>query len=303
MRQRYTFRAMAAEHEILVDAADASLARAAVDAAIADVQRIERKYSRYREDSVVGAINASAGLRDVAIDDETAALLRYADQCFRLSGGRFDITSGVMRRAWNFRAYPPRVPAQEDIDALLPLVNWSSVAFDSKAIRLPRPGMEIDLGGIGKEYAADRAAAILADLGVDRALVNLGGDVRALGAPSDAAAWRVGIQNPRNAEGIAVASVEIRDGAVATSGDYQRCFDVGGRRYCHVIDARTGWPVHHWQSVSTIAPLAVVAGSCSTIAMLLGGDGASFLESQGVPWLGVDAGGAIHGTLAPLEPR
>jgi thiamine biosynthesis lipoprotein len=303
MRQRFTFRAMAAEHEILVDAADASLARAAVDAAIADVQRIERKYSRYRDDSVVAEINASAGVREVAVDDETAALLRYADQCFRLSEGRFDITSGVMRRAWHFGADPPRVPTQDEIDRLLPLVDWSSVAFDSAAIRLPRAGMQIDLGGIGKEYAADRAAAILADRGIDRALVNLGGDVRALGAPSDASAWRVGIQHPRKPEGVAVASVEIRDGAVATSGDYQRYFDVAGRRYCHVIDARTGWPVHHWQSVSTIAPLAVVAGSCSTIAMLLCGDAVPFLESQGVPWLGIDAGGAIHGTLAAPTPR
>jgi thiamine biosynthesis lipoprotein len=102
---------------------------------------------------------------------------------------------------------------------------------------------------------------------------------------------------------MAIASVDIRDGAVATSGDYQRFFDVAGRRYCHVIDARTGWPVDHWQSVSTIAPLAVVAGSCSTIAMLLCGDAAPFLESQGVPWLGIDAGGAIHGTLATPTPR
>ncbi|MCC7217980.1 MAG: FAD:protein FMN transferase, partial [Burkholderiales bacterium] len=245
----------------------------------------------------VSAINAAAGAHEVAIDAETAALLRYADQCHRLSGGRFDVTSGVLRRAWNFRAAEPRLPAQSEIDALLPLIGWQDVAFDARSVRLPRAGMEIDFGGIGKEYAADRAATILAERGVAHALVNLGGDVRAIGGQADGAPWRIGIRHPRDALPGAIASVELRDGAVATSGDYQRYFEIDGVRYCHVLDPRTGRPVHRWQSMSVVAPLAIVAGSCSTIAMLMQDEAPAFLASQGVAWLGVDDHGNVHDTL------
>ena len=303
MRHRFTFPAMATEHEILVDGADSAAMRAAVEAAIDDVHRIERKYSRYRGDSIVSRINAAAGRDAVAIDYETAALLRYANQCHLLSGGRFDVTSGVLRRVWDFRASPPQLPSQDDLDRVLPLIGWGDVQFDEHGIRLPREGMEIDFGGIGKEYAADRAATILAERGVRHALVNLGGDVRALGGQADGSPWRIGIQHPREAAPHAIASVPIREGAVATSGDYQRHFEVDGRRYCHVLDPRTGWPVHRWRSVSVVAPLAIVAGSCSTIAMLMEDDAPSFLESQGVAWLGVDDGGAIRGTLAQEAAR
>jgi thiamine biosynthesis lipoprotein len=292
---------MAAEHEILVDADDEARARNAVDAAIADVHRIERKYSRYRADSVVSAINAAAGRHEVEIDEETAALLRYADRCYALSGGRFDITSGVLRRAWDFRADPPRVPAQDEIDRLLPLIGWPAVTFDGHRLRLPRAGMEIDFGGIAKEYAADRAATVLADRGVASALVNLGGDVRALGARRNGEPWRIGIQHPRSPTGTAIASIDVADGAVATSGDYQRFIDVGGRRYSHLVDPRTGWPVDAWQSISVMAPLAIVAGSLSTIAMLFAERASAFLAEQDVAWLGVDRAGAQHGTLASLR--
>jgi thiamine biosynthesis lipoprotein len=158
--------------------------------------------------------------------------------------------------------------------------------------------MEIDFGGIGKEYAADRAAAILTERGVVHALVNLGGDVRALGGQADGTPWRVGVRHPRaTAVGTAIASVEIADGAVATSGDYERYVEIDGRRYCHLLDPRTGWPVRAWQSISVVAPLAVVAGSVATIAMLLADDAPAFLASQGLPWLGVDAAGEVRGTL------
>jgi thiamine biosynthesis lipoprotein len=297
-RHRATFRAMAAEHEITVDAASAPLADAALRAAVDDVLRIEAKYSRYRDDSVTTRINRAAGNRAVEVDDETAALLGYADQCHRLSGGRFDITSGVLRRAWDFKRTPPQLPTREALDALLPLIGWSRIEFDGSAIRLPRAGMEIDFGGIGKEYAADRAAAILGEHGIAHALVNLGGDVRAIGAQADGSAWRIGIRHPRATPLAAIASVDVRAGAVATSGDYERFFEVDGRRYCHLLDPRTGMPVDAWRSISVVAPLAVVAGSYSTIAMLLGADAAAFLDEHQLRWLGVDASGTVHDRLA-----
>jgi len=154
--------------------------------------------------------------------------------------------------------------------------------------------MEIDFGGIGKEYAADRAATLCIEHGIAHGLVNLGGDVRATGPQPDGAPWRVGIRHPRRA-GAVLATVALEAGAVATSGDYERCFEISGRRYCHILNAGTGLPVAHWQSVSVIAPLCVVAGSCATIAMLLEHKAEAFLRDQGLRYLAVAPDGALRG--------
>ena len=292
---RFEFRAMASTHELTLGAAAAALARRAADAAIADVERIEAKYTRFRDTSLVASINRAAGGAPVPIDAETAALLRYADACHAASRGRFDITSGALRRAWDFKRVPPRVPDAGEIDALRPLVDWTAVEWDERAIRLPRAGMEIDLGGIGKEYAADRAAAIAIDLGIPHGFVNLAGDVRAWGGHPDGTPWRVGIRHPRR-DGATVGGIDLRDGAVATSGDYERYVVVDGRRYCHILDATTGRPVDRWQSMSVAAPLCVVAGSGATVGMLLGDDAPAWLDAQALEWLGVDADGRVVGS-------
>ena len=284
---RFTFRAMAGEHELQLHAPSAAAARDAADAAIADVARIEAKYSRYRDDSLTTKINRAAGGAPVAIDAETAALLRYADQCYRMSDARFDITSGVLRRMWDFTARPARLPSASEITEVRMLIGWQLVEWDDRAIRLPKRGMEIDFGGIGKEYAVDRAAAILAERGIAHGLVNMGGDVRAIGTQVDGSPWRVGIRDPRRS-GEAIAVMEVIDGAVATSGDYERYFEIGGRRYCHILDPRTGMPVTHWRSVSVVAPLCSVAGSCATLAMLLEDRALPFLEAQQVVYFAVD---------------
>jgi thiamine biosynthesis lipoprotein len=289
---------MAAVHAITVDSADPRLARTAVDAAIADVLRIEAKYSRYREDSLLSRINRAAGTNAVEIDDETRALLDYADRCHALSHGRFDVTSGVYRRAWDFRSETPRVPDAAAVDALRQLVGWQHVERTPRSVMLRKRGMQIDFGGIGKEYAADRAATILQQHGIAHALVNLGGDVRAVGDQANGMPWRIGIRHPREAEPAVIASVDVADGAIATSGDYERYFEVEGRRYCHIIDAITGMPVWAWQSISVAAPLAIVAGSCATIAMLMGPEAPAFLGEQQVPWVGIDAAGRRAGSLA-----
>lgn len=289
-RYRQTFRAMAAEHSIELFAADPAQARAAAQAAIDDVLRIEAKYSRYRDDSVTTAINRAAGGAPVPIDGETAALLRYADQCHALSHGAFDITSGVLRRVWDFRRTLAALPSADALAAAVALVGWDEVEWTDTDIRLPRAGMEIDFGGIGKEYAADRAASLCVERGIVHGLVNLGGDIRAVGPQPDGAPWRVGIQHPR-AAGAVIGGFDLTAGALATSGDYERFIEVDGRRYCHILDARTGTPVSHWQSVSVAAPLCVAAGSCATIAMLLGEGAQAFLAAQGVRWLGVAADG------------
>ena len=290
---RVPFRAMAAEHELQLYAASHASAQRTADAVIADVARIEAKFSRYRDDSVTTRINRAAGGLPVAIDAETAALLRYAQQVFDLSDGRFDITSGVLRRVWDFKARPARLPPPASIAEARALIGWQRVEWDDHAIRLPERGMEIDFGGIGKEYAADRAATICLEHGIAHGLVNLGGDVRAIGALPNGTPWRIGIRDPR-CENRAIAVLEVADGAVATSGDYERYFDLEGRRYCHLLDPRTGMPVSHWQSVSVVAPLCVVAGSCATVAMLLEARAIPFLEAQRWAYLAIGPDGTIH---------
>jgi thiamine biosynthesis lipoprotein len=289
---RFPFRAMAGENELQLHAATPEHAARAARAAINEVARIEAKYSRYRADSVVSRINAAAGIGAVPIDEETAALLEYAHACWRESGGLFDPTSGVLRRAWRFEE--GRVPADGEIAPLLDLVGWSRVERDGASVRLPLPGMELDFGGFGKEYAVDRAGAVLRGMGIESALVNLGGDILVTGPAPGGASWRVGIRHPRRADDL-VATIAVGSGAIATSGDYERYFVKDGVRYCHILDPRSGHPVQGLQSVTVLGETCLIAGSASTIAMLKGErEGLEWLQASGVRHLSVDARGRLH---------
>lgn len=282
--------------EITAFCADAETWQMLVDALEGEARRIEAKYSRYRDDSVTTAINRAAGGAAVPIDDETAGLLRYADTCFQASGGRFDITSGVLRRAWDFAK--ASLPDPQRLAELLGKVGWHKVRWDDRHCALDAAGMEIDFGGIGKEYAVDRLAAIAARHGEHAVLINLGGDLRAVGPRADGSPWRIGIPHPRRPDSVA-AELTLLQGAVATSGDYERYFELGGRRYCHILDPRSGWPVEGMASVTVLAPVCVVAGSLSTLAMLHGVDAPAFLRWQGVPALTMDGDGRCQ-RLGPL---
>ena len=282
----FRFQAMSSVCEVRLEGDDEGVLGEAASLAIDEVHRIELKYSRYRADSIVSRINAAAGSGEsVAVDDETASLIDFAAQLHGLSDGLFDITSGVLRKAWDFRA--GRTPTDAELQALLPLMGWSLVAWRDQRIALPRAGMELDFGGFGKEYAADRAMSVLAAQGQRHGFVNLGGDIRVLGPRADGGAWRFGIQHPRRADAT-IASVDMVDGALASSGDYERFFERDGRRYCHILDPRTGWPVSSWSSVSVTAPACVAAGALSTIAMLKGEQALEFLSTQRAAFLAVD---------------
>ena len=286
------FGAMASRNEVRLVAPDETTARRWAQTAIDEVRRIEAKYSRYRDDTVISAINRAAGVDAVAVDDETAALLDFAARLHADSGGLFDLTSGVLRRVWDFKG--KRVPSQAEIDAILPLVGWHRVEWLRPHLRLPRVGMEIDFGGIGKEYAADRAAAALIASGARHGFVNLGGDVRGFGARPDSQAWAIAIQHPRVPDRF-IGTLDISSGAVATSGDYERFFEADALRYCHILNPRTGRPDVHWQGVSVAAPICIAAGACSTIAMLMPrADARQFLSRQGVGWLAVDPAGKVE---------
>jgi thiamine biosynthesis lipoprotein len=287
----FDFDAMASPCELRLQGPDEACLHAAAQAAIAEVRRIERKYSRYDDASIVSRINAAAGSgQPIEVDDETAALLDFAAHLHALSEGLFDITSGVLRRAWNFRV--PRVPTQQEIDALLPLIGWQQVHWRERCIALPRIGMELDFGGFGKEYAADRAAEVLGREGVAHGYVNLGGDIRAAGGRRDGSGWRIAIRHPRRDDAL-LRTIELHAGALATSGDYERYFEVDGRRYCHLLDPRSGWPVSYWQSVSVIAPTCAAAGAACTIAALRQRDGLAFLRREQLPHVLVDSQGNL----------
>lgn len=298
---RFAFRAMAADNEVQVHADDAALARAAAQRAIDEVRRIEAKYSRYRDDSLLARINAAAGGEPVPIDHETRALLDYADMCWRQSGGLFDVTSGVLRRAWNFDV--ARVPAEAELAPLLALVGWPRVERDGERIRLPAAGMELDFGGLGKEYAVDRALAEVAALGIDSALVNLAGDLAILGPQPGDVPWRVGIRHPREPGSLA-ARLDVSSGAMATSGDYERFVEVDGVRHCHLLDPRTGRAARGLRSVTVQGPSCLVAGSAATIAMLLGEEGGlRWLEGLGLPSYAIRADGGVADRLTPVRAQ
>ncbi len=281
---------MGSRCEIRLAAADAASARRKIALAIMEIRRIEHKYSRYRADSILSQINAAAGQHAIACDAETSALLDYADALQRASQGRFDITSGVLRKAWDFRRAV--LPSCAALAALLPLVDWQQVVRTPDCVYLPRAGMELDFGGFGKEYAVDRAAEVLQAQGIAHGYVNLGGDMRFLGPHPDGTPWMIGIQHPRDAQAT-IASIPVSRGALTTSGDYERYIDVAGQRYCHLLDPRSGMPVRFWRSVSVLAPLAIAAGSCSTLTMLLAQDGLDFLNQSGMSYLAMDQHGDI----------
>lgn len=264
---------------------DEAAARQGLGRALAEVERIEAKYSRYLPDSVTSRINATAASGEwFECDQETLDLLAHGDYLHRFSDGLFDMTAGVFRRVWDFQR--AEIPSGEAIAAVRQHVGWSRVAREGTRVRLDA-GMELDFGGFGKEYAVDQAAEVLLAEACQHGIVNLGGDVRVIGPKPDGTPWGVGIQDPRQ-PGKLLASIPLLGGGLATSGDYERFFDHGGRRYCHIISPLNGYPVAEWQSVSVLAPTALIAGGLATIAMLREQDAIDFLKAKAGGFLAID---------------
>lgn len=283
---RGDFVAMASPCVLLVDGGSRAQAHALLTQAQAEVQRIEHKFSRYRSDSVLSRLHAAQG-EPVQVDDETAGLLDFAAHCHALSGGLFDISSGVLRAAWRFDG-GDQLPDARHLQALVARVGWQRLQWRRPWLCLPE-GMELDLGGIGKEYAADRVLGLLMSQTAQPLLVNLGGDLVVSGARADGSAWTVGIEGieapPLAAMAPdAAALLSLRAGALATSGDARRFVLNGGVRYGHILDPRDGWPVRGApRSVTVAAPTCTEAGLLSTLAMLQGPGAQAWLAAQGVP--------------------
>ncbi len=291
---RHEFFAMGSDCIICLQGCSSSAAQATARSAEAEVRRIELKFSRYRTDSELSRINAVAAVGgETTVDAETRGLIDFAQACHRRSDGAFDITSGLLRAAWDFKG--ASLPTQSVLDGLLPRIGMGKVKLSDQGVAFAHAGMELDLGGLGKEYAADRAAEICADLGAEHGFVDLGGDIRVVGPQLDGQPWRIGIRDPLD-PALLVAEVELHSGALATSGDYERFIEVDGRRYCHILDPRTGWPRAGLSSVTVITDRCLVAGSLATSAMVMGADGPAWLQNLGVRHILVDDHGVRTGT-------
>lgn len=250
------------------------------------INHYETKYSRYQSSSVTSRINLSAGMETVELDEETAKLIDYAAVLHQQSDGLFDITSGILRKVWNFKSNA--LPTQQEIEQLLPKIGWEKVEWNSPFIRLPHAGMEIDFGGYVKEYTADVVADFCLQNGVNHGLINLGGDIHVLGPHPNGSPWRVGIQHPRQIK-KAIASIDISQGAIATSGDYERFMMIDGVRYSHLLNPFTGHTIQpQFASVSIVAARCLIAGSFSTIALLKSVEDPAWLGAIGLPHLIVD---------------
>ena len=276
-----TFAAMASPCEILFEGTDAALALELGTLAAAEAWRIEDKFSRYLPDSVISRINRSGGT-PVALDAETVSLMQFAERCHALSDGAFDITSGVLRRAWRFDGGEFR-PARDEIVRLRERVGFERLAFAPPLLTVPE-GMELDLGGLGKEYAVDRALGLLVSRAPGAVLVNFGGDLAANRAPMSGP-WQVAVERP-DTDREARLLLDFSSGGLATSGDTRRFVFVDGVRYGHILDVRTGWPVTGApRSVTVAGGTCVEAGLLATLAMLHGHQAEAFLgDQQALHW-------------------
>lgn len=284
---RGRFKAMASPCECLVVCDDEALAKELIMLAYNEAQRIEKKFSRYRLDNIIHKINHSES-KDISVDEETADLLDFSAQCYELSDGLFDVTSGVLREAWQFDG-SNNIPATSLVEQTLQRVGWPKVKWLRPNLSM-QSGMEIDLGGLGKEYAVDQAAKLMKNHAPDvNALINFGGDLVATGPRLNDVPWSIGVDDPSRTGEQAVGGVQLSKGALATSGDARRYLLKDNIRYSHILNPKTGWPVEQApRSVSVMANTCIEAGMLATFALLQGKEARVFLEEQDVHFWVVD---------------
>ena len=274
------FTAMGSPCEILIDTDDDKQAAQITNIAAGEATRIERKFSRYRNDNIIHRINNSSG-GTIEVDLETAQLLDFAAKLYRLSDGMFDVTSGVLRKAWQFDG-GEHLPDHNTIKRLLPDIGWSKLKWNNPVLSMPS-GMQIDLGGIGKEYAVDRCIQLIRTDSTVACLVNFGGDLAVTGPRHNDQPWQVGIESaeiPGENSGQVLA---LSHGAIATSGDVRRFVLKNGRRYGHILNPKTGWPVEGApRTVTVTAGTCTEAGMLATFAMLQGKNCEHFLQAEGI---------------------
>ena len=277
---RGQFSAMASPCEVLVDSDDIAAAEHLTSLVADEAWRIEDKFSRYSPGNIIDRINTAGG-EGVQVDDETAQLIDFSVTLNELSDGKFDITSGVLRRVWRFDG-SSKVPTREAVIDVMQHIGWHRVEWMSPILTMA-PGMEIDLGGIGKEYAVDRCAGLLRNTTDAACLINFGGDLVATGKPTHRDAWKVGIEALNAEKHESDRLVNLVTGGLATSGDARRFLVHDGIRFSHILDPTTGWPVPDApRSITVAADSCTQAGMLSTLGMLKGAQAEAFLDAQGV---------------------
>jgi thiamine biosynthesis lipoprotein len=269
--RRLAFRAMATDCAVQYAAPGGDAQAAAFEKAAASwVHAFEAKFSRFQPGSIVSRINGAAGKEWVPVDAETEGLLSLCDTLYFMTRGILDPSALPLIRIWDWKAAPPSVPGAAAIAGALRLVGWPKVRREPGRVFLPEAGMALDFGGFGKEYAVDIVSLVAKEHGIEACLVDFGHDIRASGPPPGRPAWHIGLEDPMS-PGKTWSSVALRGKSVASSGDYIRCFTIAGRRYGHIIDPRTGWPVSNGCVQATvIADTCLQAGMLSTSAFIAG---------------------------------
>lgn len=273
---------------------DAARARAAFDAAVAEIKRVEALMTTWSPDSEISRINAAAGKSAVAVGDETFRILEESVKTSQISEGTFDITFQTLHGLWKFdEDLDPHPPADKDVKARLAFVGYKNIKLDAekRTVMLAKERTRIGLGGIAKGYAVDRAVKVLDDAGLTSFFVQAGGDLFARGKKPDGSEWSAGVRDPRGPSNKLFAKLPISDHAFSTAGDYERAYVIDGRRYHHILDPRTGYPATACRSVTIWAPTALVADEIDDAVFVLGPDkGLALVESlDGVGAVVVDA--------------
>ena len=272
-----------------------------LDLVFDEMRRVDSMMSAHDPGSVVSEINADAGVDSMSVPDELYKVLQFGVAFGQISGGAFDISIGPLVRLWDIGGAEPRVPEPEEIDDALGLVNYRDVLlldYENRVL-LRKRGMHLDLGGIAKGYAADRAVELLDKSNIDRALIDFGGNIVAFGEKENGEAWRIGIQHPVEPRGNYLGLLLVKNSSVVTSGDYERYFEVEDRRYHHILDTETGYPVDNGVvSVTIVADNSLTADALSTTVFALGIDeGLTLVENfDGVEAVVVTDSKVIHMT-------
>lgn len=279
--RRLRFQALGTTCEVQYVCADPEAAARFESAAAGWVHAFEAKYSRFRDSSLISKINQAAGREWVAIDAETEELFKICDTLCFLTQGILDPTALPLIRLWNYKAENPVVPTAAQIAEARRLVGWAKVQRAPGQIFLPLPGMALDFGGFGKEYAVDVVAQIARNHAITDALIDFGHDIRVLGRPPGRPAWHIGLENPRRPGEMDGSVALVGSRGIASSGDYIRNFIVDGRRFGHIVDPRTGAPVANGCLQATvIADTCLHAGILSTTAFVLGAPkGVEFIQA------------------------
>jgi len=258
--------------ELSVVSDDRAWADRCIGAGVREIQRIEMLLTTYNEGSETSLINAHAGIAPVKVSRETFDLIQRSIRISRVTQGAFDITYGsVDKRLWNFDVTLDRLPDAETARQMVRLIDYRNIVLDANntTVLLKEKGMRINFGGIGKGYAAERAKAVMQGMGVVSGVVNASGDLAAWGYQPGGKPWTIGIVNP-NAAGQIFSCLNVTNMAVATSGNYEKYILIGGKRYSHTINPRTGLPVTGIKSVTILCPNAEIADAMATPVMIMG---------------------------------